>query len=128
MKLPVLHPPAPGSREELQDLEQVIRQHKNPKVPTVLQKICDEEMLSVFEMYLKGQDLPYDSDFHDRIHKGLGPIIISLKGHYGRDRPSVAAERHGILWKGDDLDSAKTPSYPSGHTIQAFVLVEQSHV
>lgn len=121
MKIPSIPPPAPGSHEEIEDLAQVIRQHKNPKVPQALQKICDENMREIFETYLKGKGLPYDSDFHDRIHNALGPIAMSMKELYGRERPTSTAERLGIPWRGDDLDSAQSPSYPSGHTIQAFV-------
>tara|TARA_Y100000593_G_C4272034_1_gene317893 strand:- start:665 stop:1201 length:537 start_codon:yes stop_codon:yes gene_type:complete len=121
MKIPIVNPPAQGSREEMEDLAQVIRQNKNPKVPQALQEACDKSMLSIFETYLKGQGLQYDSDFHERVHGGLGPIIISIKNQYNRDRPSATAERYGIEWTGDDLDSAQTQSYPSGHTIQAFV-------
>ena len=121
MKIPSISPPAPGSHEEMEDLAQVIRQHKNPKVPQALQKICDENMREIFKTYLKSQGLPYDFDFHDRVHRALAPIVISIKRHYGRDRPTKTAERLGVQWRGDDLDSAQSPSYPSGHTIQAYV-------
>jgi len=121
MKIPNKSPPAPGSAAERRDLLGVIRQYKNPKVPEALQEACDKSMLSIFETYLRGKNLPYDEKLHKRVHQGLGDVIISLKDHYDRDRPSATAERYGIEWTGDDLSSAETPSYPSGHTIQAFV-------
>ena len=121
MKIPNKPPPPHGSEEERRDLLAVIRQYKNRKVPEALQEACDKSILSIFEMYLGGKDLPYDEKLHKRVHQGLGDVIISLKEHYDRDRPSATAERYGIEWTGDDLSSAETPSYPSGHTIQAFV-------
>jgi acid phosphatase (class A) len=44
-----------------------------------------------------------------------------LKEYYDRPRPSETAENLGIDFSGDDLDTAQSPSYPSGHTIQAYV-------
>ena len=121
MKIPNKPPPAQGSAAERRDLLGVIRQYKNPRVPEELQEACDKSMLSIFETYLKGKDLPYDENFHKKVHHELGDVIIPLKKYYNRPRPGETAIRYGIDSLGDDLKSAESPSYPSGHAIQSFV-------
>ena len=41
-----------------------------------------------------------------------------------RPRPGTVAKRLGVEFEADFLESAQTPSYPSGHTIQAYVCAE----
>ena len=48
-------------------------------------------------------------------------ILTKLKNYYNRQRPNELSEELGIKWDCDYLSSAQTPSYPSGHTIQAYV-------
>ena len=48
---------------------------------------------------------------------------MELKKHYNRPRPSVIAKKMNIdIGSIVDMDSAKTPSYPSGHSAQAYLL------
>jgi len=54
----------------------------------------------------------------------LKPIIIKLKEYYGRPRPAALAKSMGIDFLGDELDSAQSPSYPSGHAIQSYVMAK----
>ena len=41
---------------------------------------------------------------------------------YNRLRPAWLARKLGIDFKGDFLESGQSPSYPSGHTTQAYVV------
>ena len=52
MQLSIIHPPAPGSEEDLQDLLAVVQQYHNRVVPESLQQRCDEDMdgMMVLEM------------------------------------------------------------------------------
>jgi acid phosphatase (class A) len=121
MKVPIVQPPQPGSREEKEDLLRVIRQYQNPKVPDGIQEDCDKRMEVLFEDYLRAQGEKYPRESIKKVHNGLRPIIFKLKEYYDRPRPSETAENLGIDFSGDDLDTAQSPSYPSGHTIQAYV-------
>ena len=48
--------------------------------------------------------------------------IMELKYKYNRPRPFQIAEFYGIDLNGVDLDSMKTPSFPSGHATQGYLL------
>ena len=78
-----------------------------------------------------------DGSFKD-LHKELGlqfdlseaklylressKFIVELKYKYNRPRPYQIAEFYDIDLNGVDLDSMKTPSFPSGHATQGYLL------
>ena len=47
-----------------------------------------------------------------------------LKLHYNRPRPYQIAEFYGIDLNGTELESMKTPAYPSGHAIQGYLIAD----
>ena len=59
-----------------------------------------------------------------KITKESAKIIYELKYHYNRPRPYQIAEFYGIDLNGTELDSMKTPSYPSGHAVQGYLIGE----
>ena len=60
----------------------------------------------------------------ENITKESAKIIYELKYHYNRPRPYQIAEFYGIDLNGTELDSMKTPSYPSGHAVQGYLIGE----
>ena len=52
------------------------------------------------------------------------PIILKLKKHFNRPRPKQLAKNFGVKLKDIELDSMKTPSYPSGHSTQGYLISE----
>ena len=56
------------------------------------------------------------------ISDSLVPLILDLKDHYNTVRPDELASMKGIPFRSDFLETAQSPSYPSGHTTQAFYL------
>ena len=53
------------------------------------------------------------------------PTIHLHKNYFNSLRPSELAEKHGIDFDSDYLESAQTPSYPSGHTTQAYYIASK---
>ena len=51
-------------------------------------------------------------------------FIMELKYKYNRPRPYQIAKFYDIDLNGTQLDSMKTPSFPSGHAIQGYLLGE----
>jgi len=51
-------------------------------------------------------------------------LILNLKKYFNRPRPKEAAKNFGLNLKNVELDSMKTPSYPSGHSAQAYLISE----
>ncbi len=51
-------------------------------------------------------------------------FIMTAKYNYNRPRPYQVAEFYGMDLEGTKLDSMNTPSYPSGHAAQGYLLAE----
>ena len=51
-------------------------------------------------------------------------FIMTSKYNYNRPRPYQIAEFYGMDLNGTKLDSMKTPSYPSGHATQGYLVAE----
>ena len=49
-------------------------------------------------------------------------IVKTLKYHYNRPRPVQVAKSYGLKFHDQPLESAKTPSYPSGHSAQGYLI------
>jgi len=121
-KFPIIPYPQRGSPEAARDLARVIHQTSNRVVPEDLQDACDTDMQSLFEDYLVSKGLTYNLSYYEKLMEDLGPVIHTLKEFYNRPRPGDEAKKLGLPPMSDDLTSANSPSYPSGHTIQAYVI------
>jgi len=49
-------------------------------------------------------------------------ISDKIKNHHKRPRPKVLAKKMNIKMKDIELDTMKTPSYPSGHSMQGYLI------
>jgi len=58
----------------------------------------------------------------DVLIKESVPHILKLKKYFNRPRPKDIAKTFGIKLKDIELKSMKTPSYPSGHSTQAYLI------
>ena len=111
-----------SEEESLKDLSQVVSQYKNRKVSDKLQHVCDKTPDKLFEVFLSSKGKTYNTSYIDRFGLSLIPIIVKIKDYYNRPRPFETAQKLGLDISFDDLETAKSPSYPSGHTIQAYVV------
>ena len=50
------------------------------------------------------------------------PIILKIKKHHNRPRPKKLAKKLGIKMEDIEMESMKTPSYPSGHSAQGIFI------
>ena len=121
MQFTLVDPPEPNSVEELEDLKKVIDQYRNRFVPESLQHRCDVDMDGMMVEFLANRGAYIDLEKLKKVKLISVPIISKIKHHYMRGRPGTVADRLGVDFNGDYLETAQTPSYPSGHTIQAYV-------
>ena len=110
--------------EQAKDLAQVVAQHADRKVPEELHTACDENPRKLFQVFLESRGRTFNVDYYKMLSQSLVDIITRMKKYYDRPRPAELAKSMGIDFGGDYLDSAQTPSYPSGHTIQAYVVAK----
>tara|TARA_R100000231_G_scaffold125085_1_gene95409 strand:+ start:24 stop:545 length:522 start_codon:yes stop_codon:yes gene_type:complete len=50
------------------------------------------------------------------------PIIMKIKKHHDRPRPKVMAKKMKTKMEDMEMASMKTPSYPSGHSVQGVLI------
>jgi|TARA_R110001592_G_scaffold359914_1_gene667455 hypothetical protein len=50
------------------------------------------------------------------------PIIMKIKNHHNRPRPKVMAKKIKTKMEDIEMASMKTPSYPSGHSVQGVLI------
>ena len=83
-----------------------------------------DDVKEVFIPLIEKHELSVSNEILGRIIKESGKFIMALKYHYNRPRPFQVAEFYNIDLNGTELDSMKTPSYPSGHAIQGYLIGE----
>ena len=66
----------------------------------------------------------YDKTIPAKLIKESAPIILELKKHFNRPRPKVLAKKMNIKIKDIEMESMKTPSYPSGHSVQGMLIAK----
>ena len=114
-------PPDNGSKQTLKELYWLL-DYNDGKIDNDMIKEGDE-VIDVFEKYCKENNLKFDRSYYKKVLKESAKIILKLKYHYNRPRPYQLAEFYGIEdFKVHKLDTANTPSYPSGHSIQGYMM------
>ncbi len=83
-----------------------------------------DEVVDSFMGLVESTGVKITKEELEKITKESAKIIYELKYHYNRPRPYQIAEFYGIDLNGTELDSMKTPSYPSGHAVQGYLIGE----
>ena len=121
-KIPLIPPPPAGSPEEILELYAVIDQYQNRVVPEGLQQTCDEDLVAIFEKALGEVGITINASYYNKLKDDIRKPYKKLKKLFNRRRPYKLAAALGIDFPFDDLPSAKSKSYPSGHTVQSYVV------
>ena len=66
----------------------------------------------------------YDKKIAAKLIKDSAPVIMKLKKHFNRPRPKKLAKKMNIKMKDIEMESMKTPSYPSGHSAQGVLIAK----
>ena len=82
-----------------------------------------DKVLKVFKEYCKTNKLKFDEKYYEQVLKESSKTILELKYYYNRPRPFQLAEYYGMEeFDNFTLPSMKTPSYPSGHSTQGYLM------
>jgi len=82
-----------------------------------------DEIEQCFEKICKNNGIEYPKELVDTLVKSSAGIILDLKWHHNRPRPTQLAEKFDMkLTKQMILPSMKTPSFPSGHSTQGILI------
>lgn len=120
LDLPIPAPPEDTPAELLE----VIEQYHDRVMPDEMQYDLDENVARMFHHIIEesGERFPYPKV--KVLETSVNPVVLFYKKLFNRKRPSEFANHLGLSWSGDDDDmsTTNTPSYPSGHTCQAYYL------
>lgn len=113
MSNPPLKNSSPKTLAEMKDLETIIS--------TIDVKKADD-IEKYFKEYLESIGLKYPKEEVKSLLDDTKGIIYKLKYHYNRPRPAQLAKALGLKFHNEPLDTANTPSYPSGHSTQGRLI------
>ena len=85
-------------------------------------KNCDKDASYYIKEYMDKKGLDYDMKNIEYIEDQCVPIIRHYKNYYNRPRPYQVADKMNKVLNRFNTETATTPSYPSGHTVQPLVV------
>ena len=121
-QLPVLVPEPPDEAQRIAELKMISDQYNSRRNPEWLQEALDESAPELFNEIVKSAGHPCMANTLKELKSAVRPVVMYHKEHFDSSRPNELAQQVGIPFEYDYLESAQTPSYPSGHTAQAFFL------
>ena len=105
------------------ELDLVIKESNNASDDTKRKYInCAEDPCYYIKEYMEDSDLEFDEEHMDYIVDQCTPVIRHFKNLYNRPRPYQVAEALGKKLNKFQTGSANSPSYPSGHSMQPFLV------
>jgi|TARA_R100000008_G_C3586605_1_gene172919 hypothetical protein len=125
-----LHPfPANDSGETRSELKYVTHVIENYDFHKGEREKLDTGFVDLLFEYADENDLTYDRENITTLVEDFTHLILRLKKFYNRPRPFQVAPHHEIDVKYNDAiqsgrGTASSPSYPSGHTAQAYLAAE----
>ena len=100
-------------------------QRRSPSNDEDMQPLLDESMSKLFNALIETSGHESHYPVIKKYISDIIPIILDHKNHFNALRPNELAKSVGIEFDYDFLESAQTPSYPSGHATQAFYLAHK---
>ena len=114
-----------ATREELNTLVDYIDDLKKDDEALKRYMAYDASLTGVFAQIIIQQNLgEKGADLIDKLIDDLKPIIIKLKFHFQRPRPFQLAHYYKLKLFPYQSKSNDSPSFPSGHTLQARVICD----
>jgi len=113
-----MKPPGNNTFDAMQEIKAL---NKIPLNEKFVKRYDDIE--TAFKQTAKEQGVKdYDKKIAARLINDSAPVIIKLKEHFNRPRPKVSAAKMNVKMKDIEMDSMKTASYPSGHSVQGMLI------
>lgn len=121
-ELPAIQPPANDSERARQEILELIRLQDTFRGHPFMSFVddADEDMEELYEQFLGSNGIEFD--YYERLFEDLASVTIEIKLRYNRMRPFQLAGILGVELYPYESESAHSPSYPSGHTLQAYVV------
>ncbi len=116
----IMIPAPPPVEARLKELDIISDQYKSRYNDDSVLTILDEHMEDAFDSVIKTAGAGSHIELIQNLKLEILPFIKHHKEHFSTSRPFDLAEQFEIPFEYDYLETAQTPSYPSGHTAQAY--------
>ena len=124
-QIPVNNPYPNASDETISELRAILKAVSDRGQDIDYIKIADEKPIKIFQSFANDNGLKFDENYFKQLKKDLSSLILALKFRFNRPRPAQLLK---VLLRNEgdeailDFETANTPSYPSGHAIQSYVV------
>ena len=112
-----MKPPGDNTFDTMQEIKEIARIPMNKKF---VQDKDDQQ--KTFEEVAKRKGIELPKALVDGLLDASAKVILDLKKHFNRPRPKVLAKKMNIKLDDYEMNSMKTPSYPSGHSAQGMFI------
>jgi len=120
-KLTMTPPPANDSNETRTELFKLLAYNNGTIDRKVVKKYDD--LIKPYMELIEKYNVDVTKDDLEKIVDEASKFTLKIKYKYNRPRPYQIADHYGIEdFKIHKLDSATTPSYPSGHALQGRLI------
>tara|TARA_R100000541_G_scaffold17466_1_gene27234 strand:- start:80 stop:619 length:540 start_codon:yes stop_codon:yes gene_type:complete len=114
-----MKPPADNTFDTMQEIKAL------KKIPLNKKFVKDYDNIEgAFAKTAEENGVDYDKKIAANLINKSSPLILKLKKHFNRPRPKQLAKTMNIKIKDIEMDSMKTPSYPSGHSAQGVLIAK----
>lgn len=121
-QFPIIPFPPNESLEAQEELKYLVRLQKDSRRDLEFAYKVDKDVSAPFAEYAEANGLEVRQDYLDALVREAVPLLLALKFQYGRPRPKKLAFMYGLDFKPYETKTADSPSYPSGHAFQAYLL------
>ena len=108
-------------KDDSEEVRKEILKIKSIDIDLAFVKKCDD-IKKMFKDYFRENDLDFPEILVSDIINGSIYLLMGVKNFHNRLRPSKLSKKLDIEFDFVDLSTAKTPSFPSGHTSQSHLL------
>ena len=115
--IPYIQPPDNSSKKTLDELKYLQKQRLNKKFVEM-----HDDVTKAFSKLAERLGVEFNEDESEKILKESAKYIMELKYKYNRPRPYQIAKFYNMDVSNFNMDSMNTPSYPSGHATQGYLL------
>lgn len=123
VKFPFPKNSSKGTREELNALVDYVDEIKKDEETLKRYRVYDKSLSKVFAQIIIENNLgEKGAEMVDNLIEDLKPLTIKLKFHFQRPRPYQLAQQYKLKLFPFPSTSDNSPSYPSGHTLQAKIV------
>jgi hypothetical protein len=108
--------------EELIEIQNKSKNNSNWNDVKQFIESADNNPLNLMEQYCQEIGIEFKSNYFNKVQSKIGVLVLILKKHYNRPRPYQVAYYTKQEFNPMYSSSAISPSFPSGHTIQAYFI------